>query len=87
MWARRSHKLAPLTKLMSTKVKLRWNKTEQEVFKEIMRTVARNVLLAYPDFNKYFKIHTNARKSQLRAIISQEVKPLAFIVENQSTRK
>ena len=47
-----SHTLAPLTKISSSKVKFKWNKTEQEEFKEINRIVDRNVLLDYLDLNK-----------------------------------
>ena len=55
MWARLSHTLAPLTKLPPSKVKFKWTKIEQESFEEINLIVARNVLSAYPDFNKEFK--------------------------------
>ena len=32
----------------------------------------RDNLLTYPDYNKEFKIHTDARKFQLGAVISQK---------------
>ena len=38
--------------------------------------MARDVLLAYSDFNEEFKIHTDARKFQLEFIISQSAKPI-----------
>ena len=40
--------------------------------------MARETLLAFPDFNKPFEIHTDASKLQLGGIISQEGKPIAF---------
>ena len=40
--------------------------------------MAHDVLSSYPDFNKKNKIHTNARKLQLGAVISQDGKPIAF---------
>ena len=40
--------------------------------------MARETLLAFPDFNKMFEIHTDASKLQLGQIISQEGKPIAF---------
>jgi hypothetical protein len=47
-------------------------------FETIKRLIARDTLLAYPDFNKKFTIHTDASDFQLGAVISQEGKPLAF---------
>ena len=52
MWERRSHTLAPLTRITSSKVKFQWTKTKQDAFDEIRKTVACDTLLAYPDFNK-----------------------------------
>jgi hypothetical protein len=40
--------------------------------------IGREVLLAYPNFNKPFEIHTNASKMQLGAVISQDNKPVTF---------
>ena len=51
MWARRLHTLSHLTKIMYIKVKFKWTKTEQDAFNGIKRIVARDNLLAYPDFN------------------------------------
>ena len=48
------------------------------MFKEIKRTVARNILLAYTYFNKQFEIYTNASDLQIGPVISQEVKPIAL---------
>ena len=78
MWPKRSHTLAPLTKLTPIKRKFKWTKVEQDVFDKIKRIVARNTLLNYPDFNENFKIHTNASEFQLGVVISQKVKPIAF---------
>jgi RNase H-like domain found in reverse transcriptase len=42
------------------------------------KIIAREVILAYPDFNKLFEIHTDASHYQLGAVICQEGKPIAF---------
>jgi len=42
------------------------------------RIIAKEVLLAYPDFSKPFQIHTDASHYQLGAVISQDNKPIAF---------
>ena len=44
--------LAPLTKLMLSKVKSKYTKLKQEVFQEIEWTVDYNTSLAYLDYNK-----------------------------------
>ena len=78
MWPKRSQILAPLTALTSTSVKFKWTEECDNAFKEMKRVMARETLLAFPDFNKTFVIHTDASKTQLGAIISQEGKPIAF---------
>ena len=78
MWPRRSEILAPLTALTSSKVKWKWEEEHDKAFREIKKVMARETLLAFPDFNKRFTIHTDASKTQLGACISQEGKPIAF---------
>jgi len=40
--------------------------------------MSREVLLAYPQSDKPFMIHTDASHTQLDAVISQDDKPIAF---------
>ena len=42
------------------------------------RIIAKEVMLAYPDFTKPFVIHTDASHYQLGAVVSQDGKPIAF---------
>ena len=78
MWSRLSHTLAPLTKTLSSKMKLKWTNIEQDVFEEIKRIVSHNILLAYPDFNKEFKTHTDTCDFQLGAVVIHNGKPIAL---------
>lgn len=78
MWIHRSHIMAPLTKMTSSKVKYQWEEKHQQAFDLIKKVIAREVLLTYPDFSKEFEIHTDASKLQLGAVIMQDGKPLAF---------
>ena len=78
MWRRRSHILAPLTSLSGKTVKWNWSKECQEAFEAIKRSIARETLLNFPDFNKEFHIYTDASDYQLGSVIMQEDKPLAF---------
>ena len=40
--------------------------------------IAREAMLAYPDFDDEFILHTDASHTQLGAVISQKGKPIAF---------
>ncbi|NJO52629.1 MAG: hypothetical protein HC840_28105, partial [Leptolyngbyaceae cyanobacterium RM2_2_4] len=78
MWIRRSHVLAPLAALTSKTAKWKWGETEQKSFDLMKQILSKNALLAYPDFNEEFVIHTDASHTQLGAVISQKGKPIAF---------
>jgi len=78
MWQKRSHILAPLTKLTSNKAKFVWEEEQQKSFKEIKRVISREVMLSFPDFKKEFHLYTDASDYQLGGVIMQDNKPLAF---------
>ena len=44
MWAKHSHKLAPLTNITSSQMKFKWTKIEQDDLNEIKRVVVRDNL-------------------------------------------
>ena len=78
MWVRRSHLLAPLARLTSKTVKWQWGDKERQSFNDMKRVISAETLLAYPNFNEEFVIHTDASHYQLGAVISQKGKPIAF---------
>jgi hypothetical protein len=78
MWKNRSSLLAPLTALTSKNVPCEWTDEHQKNFDAIKRVIGREVLLAYPDFNAPFQTHTDACKTQIGAVTSQNGKPIAF---------
>jgi hypothetical protein len=78
VWGKRSEILAPLTALTSINVKLTWTDKEQNAFDTMKRIMARETILAYPNFDQPFEIHTDASAFQLGACISQNGKPIAF---------
>ena len=59
MWFRRSHMLAPLTRIFSSKINFKWTRIEQNTFEGIDRIVAQNTLLLFLDFNEELKNNTN----------------------------
>jgi len=78
MWVRRSHVLAPLAALTSKTTKWKWEPQQQKAFAMAKRIIAKETLLAYPNFNKPFQIYTDASHYQLGAVVSQDGKPIAF---------
>ena len=78
MWQKSSKLLAPLTALTFKNVKYNWKDKHQKCFDAIKFVIGRELLLAYPDFNAPFGIHTDASKLKTGAVISQKGKPIAF---------
>ncbi len=61
------------------------DEVHQRAFNHIKATIAREVVLAYPDFSKVFEIYTDASSKQLGAVIIQENWPIAFFSQKLST--
>jgi len=91
MWVKRSEMLAPLSDLVAecgetkttkkNKVKKtpwKWDPIHQAAFDSVKATIAKEVVLAYPDFSKPFEIYTDASTLQLGAVITQDNRPIAF---------
>jgi hypothetical protein len=91
LWARWSDMLAPLTSLVgecgqtkSTRAKgtekapWHWDEVHQRAFNHVKAKIAKDVVLAYPDYSKVFEIYTDASSKQLGAVITQDNKPIAF---------
>ena len=91
IWEKRTDLLAPLTDLVaecgvtkSTKKKgtkkapWHWDDIHQTAFESVKTMIARDIVLAYPDFSKKFVIYTDASKRQLGAVITQDNRPIAF---------
>jgi hypothetical protein len=91
MWAKRSEMLAPLSDLVGecgetkttrkNKVKKKpwhWDSIHQIAFDNVKTTIAKEVVLAYPDFTKPFDIYTDASTKQLGSVITQDNRPIAF---------
>jgi hypothetical protein len=78
MWQHQSTLLAPLTALTSKGKPFKWEDEHTKCLDAIKRVIGWEALLAYPNFNAPFEIHTDPSKTQLGAVISQGGKPIAF---------
>jgi hypothetical protein len=99
MWAKHSEMLAPLTGLVGecgetkttkkNKTKKKpwwWDPIHQQVFDNVKAAIAKEVVLAYPDFFKPFEIYTDASSTQLGAMIAQDNRPIAFFSRKLSKK-
>ena len=91
IWEKRSDILAPLIDLVGeygvakpTKAKgmknlpWHWDSVHQTAFDYIKATIARDVVLAYPNFEEKFEIYADASLRQLGSVIVQGNIPIAF---------
>jgi hypothetical protein len=91
MWQKHSEMLAPLTNLVGecgeTKTtkkdktkKKPWHRESilQQAFDNVKATIAKEVVLAYPDFTKPFEIYTDASTKLLGAVLTQGNRPIVF---------
>ena len=78
MWDKRSYLLHPVTLLTSNKVNSKCTDVEHKASDDIKCAVAQDTLLAYPDLNKYFDIHTDVSKYQLVSVIIHNSKIIDF---------
>ena len=54
MWRRRSHVLAPLTRLVGKDVKYTFGENELKAFNEMKRNISQETMLSFPDFDEVF---------------------------------
>ncbi len=67
------------TKKNGTKKKpLRWESIHQQVFDNVKATIAKEVVMVYPDFTKAFEIYTDVSTMQVGVVITQDNRPITF---------
>ncbi len=55
-----------------------WESIHQHAFDNVKATIAKELVLAYPDFKKEFEIYTDAYMMQLGSVITQGNRPIVF---------
>ena len=74
-----------ITRINKTKKKpWPWDPIHQQVIDNVKIAIAKETVLAYPDFLKPFDIYTEASSMQLGAVITQDNRPIAFFSRKQS---
>jgi hypothetical protein len=56
----------------------RWNPIHQQAFDNVEAAIAKEVVLAYPNFFKPFEIYTDGSSTQLEAVKAQDNRPIVF---------
>jgi hypothetical protein len=75
-----------ITKAKETKtVPWHWDEVHQRTFDHAKATIAKEVVLAYPNYSKVFKIYTDASSKKLGAVITQENRLNVFFSWKLST--
>ncbi len=64
------------------KVPWHWDEVHQKAFDAIKATIAKDVVLAYPDYSKTFEVYTDASSTQLGSVITDLIGHWHFSVGN-----
>jgi hypothetical protein len=70
--------LTPCTALTKKGALFKWTDDCQHSFDELKRLLAKQMVLAYPDFAIPFEIYMDASNKQIGSVIQQNGRPLAF---------
>jgi hypothetical protein len=70
----------PLTNLLK-KGQFSWNEEAEAVFLAVKSAMTTTSTLAMPNFNDSFTIEVNASSDGIGAVLSQQGKPIAFMIQ------
>ena len=68
-----SEKAAPLTRLTKKGAKFVWNPDQQEAFQDLKDSLTKAPVLIYPDFDKPFKVQTDASDIAIAGVLTQQL--------------
>lgn len=78
--------MAPITDCIRDG-KFVWTPTVDRAFHDIKDKLCSTPILTLPNFNAIFKLHTDASKSGIVAVLSQQNRPIAFFSEKLSNAR
>ncbi len=83
MWLSCAHILKPLTDQSGLKKRapIKWTAEMQKAFDKMRLLMAADALIAYPDYNKWFDVYTDASDFQLGTCIIQEERLAAYFLQ------
>ncbi len=64
-----------------------WAEVHQKALDDVKATIAKEVVLAYPYFDKVFEIYTDASTKQLGSVMTQSNRSLAFFSRKLSVQQ
>ena len=73
MWSDQSHQSKG-----NQKGTWHWDEVHQKAFETVKATIAKDVVLAYPNYSKVFEVYTDALSTQLGSVITQSNRPQVF---------
>jgi len=67
----------------------RWTDAVERSFQLLKRKITERLILRFPDFKKLFQVRCDASGTTIKAVLSEEDKPMAFFNEklNESRQK
>lgn len=68
----------PLTEMLK-KGKFGWSSTSIAAFQELKDAMTRTPVLAMPNFEEFFEVHTDACDEGIGAVLTQKGRPLAYL--------
>ncbi len=83
-WLESAVRPKPLKLKGTKKVPWHWDEVHQRAFNNVKATITKDVVLAYPDYSKVFKIYADASSKQLGAVITQDNRSIVFFSRNLS---
>ena len=78
--------MSPITEILKSD-SFKWTNSAQKAFEHIKVLVTKAPVLALPDFNKLFVVECDASQNGIRAVLSQEGRPLEIFSEKLSDAK